>query len=601
MRIKGEFGSQKHLLDNYCNDLIDLPNRVKDKRCTSENVNQLITHDRTQTTPKPKGNGGVEECTSDDKRLINSKCNDGTEEKGDDRECRLNELVIRAVVALSKISRMTSLNTLADLADNRESRDTYTTIKRKVVRSPTRISRKTLDTSSDVTTNKQFKEKATNLSNCRPRKTGIRFNLNGKIMFIIGLLLNNFLYTAATTGLPMTTLGSSVQLSWVYRTQDYKTIPIIQFQNQPNSFKELEIDGEKYELLLTKTDGQIKITFIVNNITDTDYSLYRCYLNNQPGEYKDINISLAGFTWMPTAREPVISTLRQDVELSWEYKTTKSINKIIFSRKHQITNHTIDIGIWTIEKGFKQDRVDVSTELILNKVSINNGGVERISLQLQQTVNDDFDKIYYCHVFYDDQISYKQGVQLVAERSECEGKNIKSDKNRSIFTWMYQYRYPITAVIISRIDSSRKEEDDLGYWYQNKFVSETLFKDRLVFNITELADDRREITLVLFNTTGSDFNSTYLCKVIPADGQFCQCRLKLNDVDDLNHDNYTAPTGITKPRDKIVSSINSSPIIVVAVIIPVLVIICILTTILVVRKRQKAPIPPQCNENEPCM
>ncbi|XP_050394267.1 uncharacterized protein LOC126812093 isoform X5 [Patella vulgata] len=565
---------------------------VNSEPCKSDKLNQLIPNDRThgrsepKTTPNQKGTGGVEEYNSEDIHLPKSKYDHGkikirTERKIVDSGYRLNE-----INSISEISKMSSIDTFTDLPNK-----TNTTIKGKEVSGGCRFNAE----------DELVIQSPTKISKFGPFKKGFKFKLNGMIIFTIGLLLNNSCCTAASSEQTVRTLGSSVQLNWFFRTDDAEIKPIIQFQNQAGSFKEHRIDGVKYELQLTRTDGQIKITFLVHDITDTDYGVYRCYLNNQPGEYKDINISLADFTWVPTTREPVNSTLRQDVELSWEYQTHKSINKISFSRQNNITNQTTDIGVWTIEKGFKQNRVDVSTELILNITQIHKRGVERISLQLQQTIIDDFDKTYYCHVVYDDHISYSQGVELVAERSTCKGKGIESDKSGTTFTWMYHYRYPIIAVKISRIDSTGKEEDYLGYWYQNKFLPEPLFKGRLVFNITEVADDRRQITLVLIDTSESDFNLTYICKVIPGDGHFCQCRLQLNDVDDLNHDNYTAPTGITKPRDKIVSSINSSPIIVVAVIIPVLVIICILTTILVVRKRQKAPIPPQCNENEPCM
>ncbi|XP_050417390.2 uncharacterized protein LOC126830921 isoform X2 [Patella vulgata] len=256
------------------------------------------------------------------------------------------------------------------------------------------------------------------------------------------------------------------------------------------------------------------------------------------------------FTWIPRTREPVIYTLSQDVMLNWEYLTDKLINKIIFSREHKITNHTIKIGMWTSEKGFKQNRVDLSTELVLKKISINNESGERISLELKQTIDDDFDKIYYCHVFYDDRISYKQGVELVAERSACKGERLQYYNNTLTFTWMYQYRYPITAVILSRIDSAGKKGDDLGYWYQNKFENDPLFKDRVVFNITDLADKKRKITLLLSNKTPGDFNLTYICRVIPADGQFCQCQLTVDDdvkvVETDNSPGLTCPeiTGI---------------------------------------------------------
>ncbi|KAK6167490.1 hypothetical protein SNE40_021506 [Patella caerulea] len=268
-------------------------------------------------------------------------------------------------------------------------------------------------------------------------------------------------------------------------------------------------DDERYNLQKTQNETRQEITLTITNVTVEDSGIYRCYIDLLK-DYKDIQLNITDFRWLKT-RNPVKSTLRQDVELVWKYESSRSIHRIDIIRYGNNTNQVENIGKWTEVKGFVVDPF-LSTEAQLGLSE------ERIALKFIQTIYKDFEKIYRCQVYYGKSFSEISEIQLIAERPTLAfSYDIINDQLHLV--WKYRYHYPIAVVILEQKGSKLKE---LGFWYQGNFEIEKNYTGRLMFNKT-MADIggfiEEKITLTILSVTRDDVNFPYRCDVIPGDGQ----------------------------------------------------------------------------------
>ncbi|XP_050419366.1 uncharacterized protein LOC126832555 [Patella vulgata] len=280
------------------------------------------------------------------------------------------------------------------------------------------------------------------------------------------------------------------------------------------------IDDKRYHLQKTEHKTIQEIILTISNVTLEDSGIYRCYLDLLK-KYRDIQLAVTDFRWLKT-RNPVKSTLRQDVKLVWEYQNSRPLHKIDIIRFDNNTNQVENIGEWTVVNGFVVDPfLSTEVELILRG--------ERITLKLSEPIYKDFDKIYRCQVYYGESFSEVSEIQLIAERPALTfAYHIIKDELHLV--WNYRYRYPVVAVILVQKGSNLTE---LGFWYQGKFEIEKHYMGRLMFKKTRAEIDgfiEENITLTILNVTHDDLKFSYRCEIIPGDGQ----KITLDKVPTVN-------------------------------------------------------------------
>ncbi|XP_050408536.2 uncharacterized protein LOC126823620 isoform X2 [Patella vulgata] len=304
----------------------------------------------------------------------------------------------------------------------------------------------------------------------------------------------------------------------------------------------------RYDIDTKFTLGNATLSLTITNVSVEDAGIYRCILDllNVHQDIKLIVNGDAGFEWIPSTQAPIKKTLNQDIELTWTYRTSKRIHKIIIYRTKDEESSPENVGVWTVGNGYKPDP-SLSTDVHFSKNFTNDGG--KVSIKLIRAIYKDFDLTYFCHVYCEGSFDDKQGIELTSHRPKCraESKHIEArEKEAAVFKWSFEYPYGAVAVmfwlettnvVVSYANIQRKYVDDIGFWYMDTFELYSHFKGKFSFSKSVPDIDGKEwITLTLRRVTRQDFNATYFCKVVHGDGQLSQCKVILTQKFDSEPD-----------------------------------------------------------------